>query len=141
MTEYNYSYIGLVERAQKVTEAEALGYMMLHDNYDSDWETEQEVRGILVFTDEIPPPPPPPAPALCTRMAKLLSVNAGIRPAHVEVYLDLAPTGFEYDCYVSETVYTEYTAGHIIVGDFLLVEFVDDLADAGCVFAKVHKTW
>ena len=95
---------------------------------------------MLPYAYEEPTPPPPP-PSLCIRMAKLLAVNAGVRPAHVEVYMDLAPTGFEYDCYVSETVFNEYTAGHIVVGNFLLVEFVDDRADAGCVFAKVHKTW
>uniref|UniRef100_A0A6M3K1A6 Uncharacterized protein n=1 Tax=viral metagenome TaxID=1070528 RepID=A0A6M3K1A6_9ZZZZ len=98
------------------------------------------VDGELVLGDDLPVPPPQPPP-LCTRMAKLISVTTGERPARVEVYMNKIPTGFEYDCYVSETVLTEYTAGRIVVGDFLLVEFVDDRPDMGCVFAKAHKTW
>ena len=98
------------------------------------------VNGELVLGDD-PPPPLPKPPLLCIRMGKLLAVNSGVRPAHIEVYLNLSPTGFEYDCYISETVFNEYTAGRIHVGDFLLVEFVDDCVDMGCVFAKVHQTW
>ena len=99
--------------------------------------TEQEYNDYLV---SLPPPSPQPPP-LCTHMAKLISVTAGERPARVEVYMNKIPTGFEYDCYVSETVLIEYTAGRIVIGDFLLVEFVDDSPDMGCVFAKVHQTW
>ena len=99
------------------------------------------IDGKLVLGDD-PPPPPPIPPPLCVRLVKLISVTAGaVRPAKVVVYVGMKSSGFQYDCYVSETVFTEYAAGHIVIGDFLLVEFVDDRADMGCVFAKVHKTW
>lgn len=57
--EYQYHYDGLVERQQKIAEAEGQGYQMLHDDFAPDWIPGTEPHGTLTFTDEIPQPPEP----------------------------------------------------------------------------------
>lgn len=57
--EYLYHYADLAERSVKVAEAEALGYRMLHDDFDPDWQPGNEPHGTLTFTDETLPPPTP----------------------------------------------------------------------------------
>jgi len=58
MAEYTYKYANLEERAQKIAEAEGLGYMMLHDDFDPDWKPGDEPHGVMTFTDVILPSPP-----------------------------------------------------------------------------------
>ena len=60
--EYQYIYANLIERQQKVDEAEALGYMMLHDDFDPDWKPGDEPHGVMTFTDVILPSPIPEPP-------------------------------------------------------------------------------
>ena len=55
---YQYKYSGLEERQVKINEAEALGYMMLHDNFDDlNWRHGDPIIGTPTFTDVIPPSP------------------------------------------------------------------------------------
>ncbi len=58
--EYIYHYTNLADREEKVAEAEALGYRMLHDDFDPEWKAGQEPFGTLIFTDEPEPSGPPP---------------------------------------------------------------------------------
>ena len=53
--EHEYYYDGLTERAQKVEEAESITLVMLHDNFDADWQHGQEPRGVMIFTEPVPP--------------------------------------------------------------------------------------
>jgi len=51
--------------------------------------------------------------------------------------------GVDYvlDCYITQHVKDEWLAGNIAIGDYVLVEYLDqDLNKAG-VLAKVVKTW
>lgn len=82
----------------------------------------------------------PPAPSLSTHWARVESISLGEeKPIRVKRTWD----GREYtvDCYVTETVKDQYQAGDIAVGDFVLVEFLEDSADKAIVIAKVYQTW
>jgi hypothetical protein len=52
--EYEYSYANSTERAEKTAEAQGLGYEMIHDNFDPDWQSGDEPHGVLIFIDPIP---------------------------------------------------------------------------------------
>lgn len=83
---------------------------------------------------------PPPTPPLCTHWAVIDSFQpTEEKPMRVKRVWN----GREYlvDCYVTETIKDQYLAGDIVVGDFVLVEFLDDNPDRAVVFAKVLKTW
>ena len=59
MAELKYIYKNMAERQQKIAEAESQGLRMLHDDFDADWKPGDEPRGVMTFTDEIPPSPVP----------------------------------------------------------------------------------
>lgn len=67
--EYQYHYDNLTERQDKVAETEALGYRMLCDNFDPDWQPGEEPHGTLTYTDE-PTPPPTPEEILLRELAE-----------------------------------------------------------------------
>jgi len=64
MAEFKYAYKDMTERAQKIAEAEGLGLMMLHDDFDNpNWKRGEPIVGVLTFTNEILPSPEPKPPA------------------------------------------------------------------------------
>ncbi len=90
--------------------------------------------------DRASAPQSPPTPPLCTHWAVIDSINIGSeKPARVKRTWE----GVEYtvDCYTTESVKDQYLAGDIAVGDYVMVEFLEDRADMAVVFAKVYKTW
>lgn len=81
-----------------------------------------------------------PTPPLSTHWAVIDSFNVGqTKPMRVKRTWD----GREYqvNCYVTESVKDRYLAGDIAVGDYVMVEFLEDKADMAIVFAKAFKTW
>lgn len=58
--EIKVKYNGLADRAKKITENEAMGLRMLHDDFDSDWKSGDEPHGTMMFPDD--PSPVQPAP-------------------------------------------------------------------------------
>lgn len=61
MPEVKQGYIGWEARAEVIKHWEALGYRMLHDDFDPDWKRGDEPHGTMTFTNEpevvIPTPP------------------------------------------------------------------------------------
>lgn len=51
---YTAHYDNLLKRRQLISEAEANGYAMLHDDFDSDWEKDTEPHGTLTFDEPTP---------------------------------------------------------------------------------------
>ena len=49
---YEIEYQNLKERQNKVAEAEAKGWRMIHDNFAKDLKTGEETRGVMIFADE-----------------------------------------------------------------------------------------
>jgi len=135
--EYYYPYKNLVERKVKVTEAEAQGLRMLHDDFDSDWKPGDEPHGTMTFTDVIPPVAQT-EPSLSTHISALVGVDATkARPARVKRVWE--GRDYLYDCFATQTVKDEYVAGKIVIGDYVLVHF-DDIGEQ-IVIAKVFKSW
>jgi len=102
----------------------------LHGQNWNDMETELLAEGYLT----------PPTPPLSTHWAVIESINVGNeKPALVRRTWE----GREYsvNCYVTENIKDQYQAGDIVVGDFVLVEFLEDSADRAVVFSKVYRTW
>lgn len=58
MPEVKQHYDNLAKRQTIITYWEALGYRMLHDDFDSDWKRGDEPHGVMTFTNE----PEPVAP-------------------------------------------------------------------------------
>uniref|UniRef100_A0A6M3IWS5 Uncharacterized protein n=1 Tax=viral metagenome TaxID=1070528 RepID=A0A6M3IWS5_9ZZZZ len=73
--EISVKYIDLKDRQVRVTEQEAKGLRMTHDNFSPDWKSGEEPRGEMTFTDEILPSPKPPEPVrdLAAEIDKLKS--------------------------------------------------------------------
>ena len=51
--------------------------------------------------------------------------------------------GKEYhvDCGITTYIEELYLAGNISVGDYVLVEFLDERVDRAVVFDKIEETW
>ena len=72
--------------------------------------------------------------------AILEAVNvAAVKPATVRRTWE----GVDYvlDCYITQHVKDEYLAGNIAIGDYVLIEYLDQDPDRVGVVAKVVKTW
>ena len=52
--EIEISYNGKSERKKIITEQEAMGLRMLHDNFSAAWKKGDESRGVMIFTDTAP---------------------------------------------------------------------------------------
>ncbi len=79
-------------------------------------------------------------PPVSSFWAVLDSVNvAAVKPATVT--RSWGGTNYTFDCYISEHVKDEWVAGHIVIGDYVLVEVLDWDPDKMGVVAKVYKTW
>lgn len=131
-----------------ITEYRALGYTLIEEQRYLDGNH-------LVFDDGIPPRDlaaeiddlkarvedlEPGTPPLCTHWAVIVSIEpANEKPLRVRRLWG----GEEYqlNCYVTEAIKDQYLAGDIAIGDYVLVEFLDDDPNRTLVFAKVFKTW
>jgi len=72
--------------------------------------------------------------------AILDSVNvAAVKPATVRRIWQ--GTDYVLDCYITQHVKDEWLAGNIAIGDYVLVEYLDQDPDKAGVVAKVVKTW
>lgn len=96
---------------------------------------DEAAQSLIANPDYAEPPPP-----LSTHWAIVDSVNLGQeKPVRVKRTWDNKE--YTVDCYVSEGIKDQYLAGDIVVGDYVLVEFLEDRPDRAIVFAKVFKTW
>ena len=72
--------------------------------------------------------------------AILQAVNvAAVKPATVRRTWE--GTDYTLDCYITQHVRDEWIAGHIAIGDYVLVEYLDQDPNKAGVVAKVVKTW
>ena len=72
--------------------------------------------------------------------AILEAVNvAAVKPATVRRTWE----GVDYmlDCYITQHIKDEWLAGNIAIGDYVLIEYLDQDPDKVGVVAKVVKTW
>ena len=69
--QYDYTYRDLKDRKVKVDKAEAKGYSMILDTFNSDWKVGEEPRGVMVFTDEPRNAPIQPETPIEARITKL----------------------------------------------------------------------
>jgi hypothetical protein len=100
------------------------------------WQNHHAALVAEGYADPIPERQPP----LSTHWAIVDSINLGaVKPGTVRRTWQ----GEEYtaDCYVTENIRDQYLAGNIAVGDYVLVEFLDESLDMAVVVAKVVKTW
>jgi len=101
-----------------------------HGRIWADMEAELIAEGYLT----------PPAPPLCTHWAIIDSFSIG-REKPVRVTRTWEGKEYQVDCYVTESVKDQFQASDIAVGDYVMVEFLDDDPNRATVFAKVFKTW
>ena len=81
-----------------------------------------------------------PKVTLCTRLGIVQSIDpTKVKPSTIVV--NQSGNDYSFECYVSESVKDQYLQGDITVGDYVLVEFIDDDADKAVIFAKVYKSW
>lgn len=101
----------------------------------SDWYEVDLANEVIVSNPDYKP-----RPQLCTHWARIESLDpARTRP--VVVTRTWGEYEYTFDCFVTEGVKDQFLSGDILVGDFVLVEFLDNRADRAIVFAKVLKTW
>lgn len=89
----------------------------------------------MVFEE---PEPLAPSPPLCTHWAVIENINPG-EEKPIRVKRAWGDKEYIVDCYVTEAVKDQYLAGDIAIGDYVLVQFLDDSQDRAIVFAKVLK--
>ena len=88
----------------------------------------------------ITPPKEVPAFPTSTHWATVKAFNPGaLKPLTVE----RTWSGYDYtfDCYVSTELVDLYLAGKLVVGDYVLVDFVEHDTDKCLGTLKVYKTW
>ena len=72
--------------------------------------------------------------------AILDSVNVtAVKPATVR--RNWNGTDYMLDCYITQHVKDEWLAGNIAIGDYVLVEYLDQDPNKAGVVAKIVKTW
>ena len=72
--------------------------------------------------------------------AILTAVNvSAVKPATVS--RTWQGTTYVLDCYITQHVRDEWLAGHIAIGDYVLVEYLDQDPNKAGVIAKIVKTW
>jgi len=74
----------------------------------------------------------------CWAILEAVNVSA-VKPATVRRNWE----GVDYmlDCYITQHVRDEWLAGHIAIGDYVLVEYLDQNPDKAGIIAKIVKTW
>ena len=141
-------YVTEDERLNIIGEQEGLGLRLLEDQIHFDGnhliftdgnEKGYPVRNLEVKVDDLEERVEklePSTPPLCTHWAIIDTINiAEEKPVRVKRTWE----GKEYsvNCYVTEGVKDQYLAGNLAIGDYVLVEFLEDRADRAVVFAKV----
>ena len=72
--------------------------------------------------------------------AILTAVNVtAVKPATVRRTWE--GTDYVFDCYITQHVRDEWLAGNIAIGDYVLIEYLDQDPNKAGVLAKVVKTW
>lgn len=72
--------------------------------------------------------------------AKISAFNAGAEKP-LTVIRNYQGQDFTVNCYVTQSLVNDYQAGKLVIGDFVIVEFVDGDLDKPIAIAKVYKTW
>lgn len=95
-----------------------------------------ETAECLIDNPDYPQPQPPRS----IHLARLSDINPDkVRPATaVRTWED---RDYTYDCFVTQTIKDQWIAGDIVIGDIVLVEFLEDTSDRAIVVHKVFKTW
>lgn len=76
----------------------------------------------------------------CPDWGQILSFDPiSLRP--VRVSREHGGVTYEVDCFVSQELVDAYLAGHLAIGDFVLVLFLDRQQTRAIAFSKVYKTW
>jgi len=85
-------------------------------------------------------PPSPPQMPTSDHYAIIISYTPNIeKPLKVKRIF----SGYEFifDCYISQNIKDEFLAGHINIGDIILVTFVDEDVNKALAVSKILKTW
>ena len=74
----------------------------------------------------------------CWAILETVNVSA-VKPATVRRNWE----GIDYvlDCYITQHVRDEWLAGNIAIGDYVLVEYLEQDPDKAGIIAKIVKTW
>ncbi len=138
-------------RKAVVRQSDGLVTNIIEIEEGADWQTPDGCYLIYATEDGSPgdtwdggkfvrPELPPSTPPLSTHWAIVDSINLGSeKPARVRRTWE--GTEYTVNCYVTESVKDQYQVGDVMVGDYVLVEFLDDDPNRATVFAKVFKTW
>ena len=79
-------------------------------------------------------------PPIFGTWAILQAVNvSAVKPATVSRTWE--GTDYTIDCYITQNVKDEWLASNIAIGDYVLIEYLDQDPDKASVVAKVVKTW
>jgi len=101
-----------------------------HGKIWSDMEAELIAEGYLTS----------PSPPLSTHLARLDAINPqAIKPATVT--RTWKGKDYIYDCFVTENIKDQWLAGDIVIGDLVLIEYIESDTDKAIVIHKVFKTW
>jgi hypothetical protein len=74
----------------------------------------------------------------CWAILEAVNVTA-VKPATVRRTWE--GTDYVLDCYITQHVKDQWLAGNIAIGDYMLIEYLDQDPDKAGVVAKVVKTW
>jgi hypothetical protein len=74
----------------------------------------------------------------CWAILEAVNVSA-VKPATVRRTWE--GTDYVVDCYITQHVKDEWLAGNIAIGDYVLIEYLEQDPDKAGVVAKVVKTW
>ena len=74
----------------------------------------------------------------CWAILEAVNVTA-VKPATVRRTWE--NTDYVLDCYITQHVKDEWLAGNLAIGDYVLVEYLDQDPNKAGVVAKVVKTW
>jgi len=131
---FNIADKGLLNQHRELKEGKLItDFNLQHGEIWHNHETELISEG---FLEPIPEPQPP-----CSiHLARLTGINPDkVKPA--TVVRTWEDKDYTYDCFVTQTIKDQWVAGNIAIGDIVLVEFLEDVADRAIVIHKVFKTW
>lgn len=98
--------------------------------------------GEVVDTEysENPVQPAPPDPTRKIHYAQVSKLNPDATKP-LEVTREWMGEKVSVDCYVTQDLVDAYQADNLVVGDYVLVVFVDNDTDKPCATQKVYKSW
>lgn len=78
--------------------------------------------------------------SLCQHLARVSAFSVGVeRP--LKVVVSYRGVDFPLDCYVSQDLVDAYGAGQLVVGDFVVIDFLEGHEDKPLAAQKIFKTW